>query len=272
MVKLKGTFTLEKTFEIPEVKSAFKKALKSRGINSNVKVQCVSHYDFFKDSKMGNISVYGRKKSVFNTKLNYRMPIAVVYNTEKLGSNLNLTSKELKKIIICAIKDETYEPWNCIPKVSAGATRGHTKRGISMLTGLSYDRVAQVTEHPDIVKLGDTFVNELINKSGFDMVIAPYVLMKNYFTGKFEISKINGKKPRENGYEMNDYLLYASHNGKQLETQEAIADALKDVQVRKELKKVGIIHSNSETRIERLRKARPELFDPHVLSNVLLNK
>ena len=265
MVKLTGTFTLEKTFEIPEVKSAFKKALKSQGINSNVKVQCVSHYDFFKDSKMGNISVYGRKKSAFiNTKLNYRIPIAVAYNREKLGNNLNLTSKELKKIILCAINDKNYKPWKCIPKVSAGATRGHTKRGISMLTGLPYDRVSQVTEHSDIWKLGDNFVNELINKSGFDMVIAPYVLMKNYFTGNFDISSIDGKKPQENGYEMNDYLLYASHNGKQLETQEAISNALKDVQVRKELKKVGIIHSNSETRIERLRKARPELFVPHV--------
>ncbi len=80
MVKLTGKFTLEKTFEIPEVKSAFKKALKSRGINSNVKVQCVSHYDAFKNLKMGNINISGRMKSVNNVPLNFRIPIAVAYN------------------------------------------------------------------------------------------------------------------------------------------------------------------------------------------------
>ena len=260
MVKITGSFTLEKTFEVPEVKSAFKKALKSRGINSNVKVKCVSHYDAFKNLKMGNIAATSaRTGGVYNTKLTYRIPIAVAYNRDKLGSNLNLTSKELQKIILCAIKDEKYEPWDYIPKVSAGATRGHTKRGVSMLTGLSYDRVVQVTEHADISKLGDNFVNELINKRGFDIVIAPLTLMKTYFTGKFEISKINGKKPRERGYEMNDYLLCAKYNGEQLETQEAISNALTDVEVRKELKKVGFIHSN-EKRIELIRNTRLDMF------------
>jgi hypothetical protein len=262
MITLTGSYTLEKMFEIPKVKSAFKKALKSRCINSNVKVKCVTHYDNFKNLKMGNIALAGRIKSVFNTKLKltYRVPIAVAYNRENLGSNLNLKSKELKKIIICAIKDEIYEPWNRTPKISAGVVRGMTRRALALCTGLSYDRVAQVTEHRDIVKLGDTFVNELINKSEFDLVLAPLPLMENYFTGKFEISKINGKKPRECGYTLNDYLSYASYNGEQLETQEAIADALNDVQLRKELKKIGIIHSNSRRHME----DRPDIFGPRL--------
>lgn len=264
MVKLTGSYTLEKIFEVPEVKSALKKALKSQGSNSNTKVQCVSHYEAFKNLKMGNIAISARMKSVNNVPLNFRIPVSVAYSREKFGSHLNLTAKKLQKIILCAIKGNIYKPWNSVPKISIGATRGYSRRAIALYTGLTYDRVSQVNEHSDITKLEDKFVDELINNRGFDLVVAPLALMENYFIGNFDISTIDGKYPQDPGYKLNDYLLYASHNGKQLETQEATSNALNDVRLRKELKKVGIIHSNNEQRIERLRKARPDLFEPHL--------
>lgn len=267
MVKATGSFTLEKTFEVPEVDAAFKKALHSQGINSNikVKVQCVSHYDAFKNLKMGNIAIAARMRSVHNVRLNYRIPVVLAYNKEKLGSHFNLTAKKLKKIVLCAIKDKIYEPWKKVPLISIGATRGQTRRAIAAYTGLPYAIVSQVIEQSsDIVKLEDNFVDELINNRGFDLVGCPYPLMKTYFTGDFDISKIDGKYPQESGYKLNNYLLYASYDGTQLETQEAIANAFKDVRLRKELKKVGITHSDDEQRIERLRKGRPDLFEPDI--------
>ena len=50
MVKLTGTFTLEKTFEIPEVKSAFKKAV-LRCAPSCICMGAFSHLSMHKDSR-----------------------------------------------------------------------------------------------------------------------------------------------------------------------------------------------------------------------------
>jgi hypothetical protein len=260
MICLTGTFTIETIFALPKIHTAFKKAIQSQGSNPKTKVINASHYETLKFLNSGNINVSERKKSVYNTRINYIIPVVVAYNKNNLGSNLNLTSKELKNIINCTINGKSYKPWKKVPLITTGAVRGHSGHGLALYTGLPYDRVAQVTEHPDIEKLGDNFVNELINKRGFDLVVAPLALMENYFTGDFDISKIDGKNPQERGYKLNDYLLYASHNGKQLEMQEAISNALNDVRLRKELKKVGIIHSNNEQCIERLRKKRPDLF------------
>jgi hypothetical protein len=190
------------------------------------------------------------------------MPISVAYNREKLGYGLNLTAKHLKKIICCAIHRKIFKPWNRIPQISIGAVRGHSRHATALYTGLSYDKLAQVIENFDITRFGKNFVNELINNQEFDLVFAPYTLMKTYFYGNFDIANIDGRKPQEPGYCLNSYLLYASYNGKHLEIQKALAESLNNANLLNELNKVGIYHFTNETCIKYLYNKYPNFFEP----------
>lgn len=264
-INVMSTFTMEEVFKNSKVNIAFKRALELESTNlKNTKLYNVAHYDIYKSLDMGNINISGRIKNLVNTKIYYRTPVSVVYNKEKLGAELNLTAVHLKKIVLCAIHERVYKPWNKIPHISIGAVRGHCRRAIALYTGLSYDTITKVTEHKDITRLGKKFVSELINNQGFDLVLAPYALMKIYFDGHFDISNIDGKNPQDPEYHLNDYLLWVSHNGKNLEIQKKVANTFNNANLLKELKKVGIFSLTNETCIEHLYKNRPDLFEPHI--------
>lgn len=257
-------FTMEKMFQIKEVNDSLKRALKLQDKSLiKTEVKMVAHYEALKEIRNGHINISEHMKGKYNTQVGYKLPVVAVYssNIERLEKKSNLTAKKLRQIINCAINNKIYDNWNKVPLISLGAVRGMSRRSVAMYTDMSYDKVARITEDMEIgMNLGTKYIDQLINVRKYDIVFSPYCLMKNYFEGKFYMPLIDGYKPEDTRYGMNDYILYASHDGAQLERQQAISNALNNSRLRNELKKVGVMSFNNETRVARLKEKYPSFF------------
>lgn len=261
-----GTYTTEKMLNF--IRPFLDKALLRQGMDPKlIGIKYLSHYDAYDMLGEGHLSIHAYPKEDFSTAIGYQIPIKIFYNKETFkNNNLNLTAEDIRQIIQSALTNKPFRSLGRPLSVSFGAISGITRRGIALYTGLPYDRAKQVGESPYIATLGNQFVDKSIKDLGYDIVVVPDPLDRIYFKVKEDshigVATVEGKKPEDLNYPLHDNLLYVSYNGKNLEEQKAIAESLKDPEVKEELRKIGVkfIEKDLDGTVKRLQQDRPDLY------------
>ncbi|HQS83880.1 MAG: hypothetical protein B7Y25_05780 [Alphaproteobacteria bacterium 16-39-46] len=262
-INITSTYTM--AIALKSIRPALDEALKKQGIDpQSVEIKYVPHYEASNSLQRGDIILSGRPKSDHYVQTAYRVPEVVFYRKKTFGKTLDLTPEKLKKILTDVIEDKNYETLGRPLKVSTGAISGLTKHALAHYTDLSYLRLKQTGERPDIASTDDQFVHRSIIMQEFDLVPVPRVLDKSIFKVREDsdigIATANGLRPNSKDYPLNSYIFHASFNGKDPK-QKRISMALNDPLVKQALEKNEVYPiEEDEAFVKQLKETRPDLF------------